>query len=59
MTTGLKHWIVFATLSGGLWFFVPTNFLLFFPVVIVWSVVTAGVTTFILSLWADYMGDDK
>ena len=59
MTTRLKHWLVFSTLSGALWFFVPTNFLLFFPVVIVWSVVAAGVTTFILSLWADHMGDDK
>ena len=58
MTTRLKHWIVFCVVSALIWLFVPTNFLIFFPVVVVWIIITAGITTVILSLWAAVIEDD-
>ena len=51
--TRVQHWILFLIISGLVWTFVPTNIILFVPVVIFWILVTAMLATVLLSWWVD------
>ncbi len=61
----LRNWIVLFSVSGVVWMLMPTNILIFFPIVIFWFVIcvwiTAGVVAFgvfLLSLLHQRIEDD-
>jgi len=54
----VKNWMLFLVISGIVWTFVPTNFLLFFPLVIFWILICLAIATFLMSLYTSSIEDD-